>query len=57
MHHPEVHLTKQSRMEGVPESGRAETRAAIYNKGSLYKSIQSHRGEKEVAEGRTRIFN
>lgn len=44
-------------MEGVPESGRAETRAAIYNKGSLYKSIQSHRGEKEVAEGRTRIFN
>jgi len=43
-------------MEGIPESGHHETRAAVYNKGSLYKYIQSSRGEKELGEGRTRIF-
>jgi hypothetical protein len=43
-------------MEGVPESGRAEIRAAQYGKGSMYKGIQASRGEKEISEGRTRIF-
>jgi hypothetical protein len=43
-------------MEGVPENGTTEIRAAEYNKGSMYKHLQGARSSQTVAEGRTRIF-
>jgi len=47
MTNPEVHITKASRMEGVPESGVTEARAAGY-KDSVYRSLQAKKENTKI---------
>lgn len=54
---PPTHsLTKNARMEGVPESGTIEARSSGYNSGNIYKTMAGKRMDMTPEQGRTRIF-